>query len=328
MKPVTSIGRGRKRVLLLAALVTAQILVDRTGYGQTGAPSSGTGVAQRAASLVSALSQAMARRDREAVADMMRYPASAMVGGIAIPIGNRAAATQLYDAVFTAELRCLVDESAAAGASGARVEPGGVTIAQGRIQAVDVNGALKIARINVPPATGAALPAPSKPQRVALRTMGTTQFAGRLYGDGVDAYIVSLQKGNVMQARIEQFPGRSAAIRVVEAKSGRSINRPAPSGVEGPAAGAVAASGAAAPRFWSDTIRETGEYRIEVGPAGPVLRAVVYLSVDGHAEIGRSRRGGQLLPVIEILIVPRMVMPGSGVGPGSAVDLIVPSNVT
>ena len=245
--------------MLLAVLVTT--LLVETGYGQTGAPSTGTGVAQRAASLVTALSQAMARRDRGAVADMMRYPASAMVGGIGIPIGNRAAATQLYDAVFTAELRCLVDASAAAGASAIRVEKDGVTFAQGRIQAVDINGALKIARINVPPATGAAPPPPSKPQRVSLRTMGTTQFSGRLYGDGVDAYIVSLQKGNVVQARIEQFPGRSAAIRVVEAKTGRSLDRPAPSGVDGP--------GAAAPRFWSDTIRETGEYRIEVVRLAP-----------------------------------------------------------
>lgn len=246
-------------MLLLAVTVSVQILGERTGHGQAGAPSGGTGVAQRAAGLVSALSQAMARRDRAAVADMMRFPASATVGGIVIPIGNRAAATQLYDAVFTAELRCLVDDSAAAGESGIRVEPGGVTFAQGRIQAVDVNGALKIARISVPAATGAAPPPPSKPQRVALRAMGKTQFSGRLYGDGVDAYVVSLQKGNVVEARIEQFPGRSAAIRVVEAKSGRSLNRPAPSGVEGPAA----------PRVWFDTIRETGEYRIEVVRLAP-----------------------------------------------------------
>ena len=245
--------------MLVAVLVTAQILVERTGYGQSGAPSTQTGVAQRAASLVSALSQAMARRDRTAVADMMRYPASAMVGGIAIPISNRASATQLYDAVFTAELRCLVDASAAAGASGVRVEPDGVTIAQGRIHAMEVNGALKITRINVPSATGAAPPPPSKPQRVALRAMGRTQFSGRLYGDAVDVYVVSLQKGNVLEARIEQFPGRSAAVRVVEAASGRSLSRPAPG----------AGSGAAAPRFWSDTIRETGEYRIEVVRLAP-----------------------------------------------------------
>ena len=240
-------------MLLCAVLVSAQVLVEQTGYGQTGAPAAGTGPAKPAPTLVNALAQAMARRDRAAVADMMRYPASATVGGINIPIGDRAAATQLYDAVFTAELRCLVDASAAAGGSGIRVEPGGVTFAQGRIQAVNVNGALKIARINVPPATGAAPPPPSKPQRVALRTMGNTQFSGRLYGDGVDAYVVSLQKGNVMQARIEQFPGRSAAIRVVEAKSGRPLDRP----------------GSTAPRVWSDTIRESGEYRIEVVRLAP-----------------------------------------------------------
>lgn len=233
-------------------MVAAQILAGRAGYGQTGA-NPAAGLAQRASTLARALSQAMARRDRAAVADMMRYPASAMAGGIVIPIGNRAAAMQLYDAIFTAELRCLVDASTGAGASGIRVEADGVTFAQGRIHAVDVNGALKIARVTVPAATGAAPPPPSKPRRVTLRTMGTTQFSGRLYGDGVDSYVVSLQKGNVVQARIEQFPGRSAAIRVVEAKSGRSLDRP----------------GATAPRVWSDTIRESGEYRIEVVRLAP-----------------------------------------------------------
>ena len=246
-------------MLLSAVLLTALVLGGRTGYGQASAPGSGTGVAQRAASLMRALSQAMARRDRAAVADMMRYPASASVGGVAIAISNRAAATQLYDAIFTAELRCLVDAGAAAGAGAVRVDRDGVTLAEGRIQAVDVNGALKITRVNVPAASGAAPPPPSKPQRVTLRTMGNTQFSGRLYGDGVDAYVVSLQKGNVVQARIEQFPGRSAMIRVVDGKTGRSLDRPAPGG----------AAGAAAPRIWSDTIRETGEYRIEVVRLAP-----------------------------------------------------------
>jgi len=207
----------------------------------------------RATSFVSTLAQAMARRDRAAVAELIRYPASAIIGGIGVPISNPTMFLQLYDSIFTGELRCLVDTSAGAGAD-LRVEPRAVTFAQGRIRAEDVSGALKITRINVPPATGAA-PPPSKTQHVSLRTMGKTQFSGRLYGDGVDGYIVSLRKGDVMEARIEQFPGRSAALHIVEQKTGKSLDRPALKNSDGTVA---------APRSWTDTIRETGEYRIEV----------------------------------------------------------------
>ena len=213
----------------------------------------------QAASFVTALARAMERRDRAAVAELIRYPASANVGGVGVPLPNRTVFLQLYDSVFTAELRCLVDASA--GGKDIRVAGGAVTFAQGRIRAENISGALKITRINVPPATGAAPPPPSKPQRVALRTMGAkTQFSGRLYGDGVDGYIVSLRKGDVVEARIEQFPGRSAALRIVEQKTGRSLDKPALKTSDG---------AVPAPRFWTDTIRETGEYRIEVVRLAP-----------------------------------------------------------
>jgi hypothetical protein len=213
----------------------------------------------QAASFVTALARAVERRDRAAVAELIRYPASANVGGVGVPLPNRTVFMQLYDSVFTAELRCLVDASA--GGKDISVTGGAVTFAQGRIRAENVSGALKITRINVPPATGAAPPPPSKPQRVALRTMGAkTQFSGRLYGDGVDGYIVSLRKGDVVEARIEQFPGRSAALRIVEQKTGKSLDKPALKTSDG---------AVPAPRFWTDTIRETGEYRIEVVRLAP-----------------------------------------------------------
>ena len=238
---------------LIASIVLIQLCAGALVFE---AQAQGTG---RAASFVSTLAQAMARRDRAAAAELIRYPASATVGGIGVPITSRTAFLQLYDSIFTAELRCLVDTSAGGGAD-IRTEPGAITFAQGRIRAVDVSGALKITRISVPAATGAAPPPPSKPQRVSLRTMGNTQFSGRLYGDGVDAYIVSLRKGDVVQARIEQFPGRSAALHIVEQKTGKSLDRPALKTSDGTIA---------APRLWSDTIRETGEYRIEVVRLAP-----------------------------------------------------------
>ena len=236
---------------LLASIVLVQLcaVVLLSQAPATQATGSGQG---RAASFVSTVAQAVGRRDRAAVAELMRYPATATVGGIGVPLRTRNELLVLYDSVFTGELRCSLDKSVAGGAGAIRLEPGAVTFAEGRIRAEDVGGAFKITRISVPPASGTAPPPPSKPKAVPLRR-GNNQFAGRLYGDGVDGYIVSLKKGDVVQARIEQFPGRSAALHIVEQKTGKSLDRPALGG-----------AGASAPRFWTDTIREDGEYRVEV----------------------------------------------------------------
>ena len=210
-------------------------------------------VQTRASSFVSALAQAMSKRDRNAVADMARYPLSASVAGIAIPIASKAEFLRLYDSVLTPELRCLVDDAVAKGPASLRVESGGMTFANGRIRAGDVKGALKITRIDVPPATGAGAPPNPPPRKINVRRGGDVQFAGRLYGDGVDTYIASLRKGDVVQTRIEQFPGRSAAVRVIEQKTGKSFEQP----------------GATAPRFWTGTIQNPGEYRVEVVRLAP-----------------------------------------------------------
>ena len=232
-----------RRILIASALflpVSAAVLAAQAD--QTG----------RSVAFVSALAQSLSRGDRAAVADMVRYPLNASVGGIGIPIVNRAEMLRLYSSVFTAELRCLVDDDVAKGAAALRVDAGGVTFGNGHIHAGNAGGALKITSINVPPVTGVGAPPNPPPRRVNLRR-GDTQFAGRLYGDGVDAYVISARKGDVVQARIEQFPGRSAAVRVVEDKTGKTLGQP----------------NSPAPRIWNGTIREAGDYRIEIVRLAP-----------------------------------------------------------
>jgi hypothetical protein len=91
---------------------------------------------------------------------------------------------------------------------------------------------------------------------------GDVQYSGRLYGDGVDSYIVAGRRGDVLQARIEQFAGRNAFVRVVEGKSGKPLDR----------------AGSNAPRFTSVTIQEPGEYRVEVVRLAPYcLPSFTYL---------------------------------------------------
>ena len=211
----------------------------------------GTSAESRAAAFVSALAQAMARGDRAAVAEMVRYPLNASVGGIGIPVASRAELLKVYPSIFTAELRCVLDDSIARGASALSVDAGGVTFGNRRIHASEVGGAFKITSIDVPSATGVAAPPNPPAQRVTRR--GVTQHSGRLYGDGVDTYIIPARRGDVVQARIEQFPGRSAAVRVVEQKTGKSLDRPGP----------------AAPRVWNGTIQDPGDYRVEVVRLAP-----------------------------------------------------------
>ena len=206
----------------------------------------GTSAESRAGALVSALAQAMSRGDRAAVAELVRYPLNASVGGIGIPIAGRAELLKVYDNIFTAELRCLVDDSVAKGSAALSIDAGGVTFAGRRIHAVEVSGALKVTSIDVPPVTGVGAP-PNPPARRVTRR-GVTQYSGRLYGGGVDTYIISARRGDVVQARIEQFPGRSATVRIVEEKTGKSLTQ----------------AGTSAPRFLSAAIQDPGEYRVEV----------------------------------------------------------------
>ena len=236
---------------MIRLLITATVLIQCAAMLLAQAPVP-PAASDRAASFVRELAQAMARRDRAAVADMVRYPPTVNVGGIGIPIRSRAELLNLYNGVFTTELRCLVDDAAAKGVGAIHVYAGGASFGDGRIHAEDVGGTFKIRSINVPPVTGIAVPPPAPPRRVSFRG-GKAQYSGRLYGDGADSYIVSARRGDVVQARIEQFPGRSAAIRVVEKKTGKALGQP----------------GASAPRLWSGTIQEPGEYHIDVVRLAP-----------------------------------------------------------
>ena len=192
-----------------------------------------------------ALIEAMARNDRNAVARMVKYPATALIGGFNVPLLDRATVLQTYQIVFTPELRCLVEKS------GVMTDVSGGMLAAGRVRVLQDGNAFKIARINVPPADGSA-PPPSKTIQAYFRK-GQAQFAGRLYGDGLDAYLVAGRKGAHLEARIERFQGRGAMVRVIDTLTGQSLERP----------------GAQAPRTWAGRFTEPGSYRVEVVRLAP-----------------------------------------------------------
>jgi hypothetical protein len=192
--------------------------------------------------------QAMARGDRNAVGSMIRYRAIALAGGLTLSLSDRSSVRDMYVLIFTPELRCLVERKPVV------ADSAGVALADGRVRLEDVNGDLKITRINVPPATGAAPPPPSPPRRVGFRWgKGQAQYTGRLYGDGVDSYVLRAAKGDRLEARIERFPGRNAFVRVVQLSNDRRLERP----------------DAPTPRTWANTLPETGEYRIDIVRQAP-----------------------------------------------------------
>ena len=106
---------------MIRTLFTATVLIQLCAAMLAAQAPAPPAESVRAASFVRALAQALSRRDRAAVADMVRYPPAVRVGGIGIRIRSRAELLDLFDGVFTAELRCLVEDSVAKGAGAIRV---------------------------------------------------------------------------------------------------------------------------------------------------------------------------------------------------------------
>ena len=230
---------------LIALAVTVAAIAPPAAAQESGAAASAH---RRGQAFARRFVQAMARQARNAVGSMIRYRAIALAGGLTLSLSDRGSVRDMYTLIFTPELRCLVEQKPV------RVDSAGVALADGRVRLEDVNGELKITRIVVPPATGAAPPPPSPPRRVGMRWgKGQAQYSGRLYGDGVDSYVLRAAKGDRLEARIERFPGRNAFVRVVQVSSERRLERP----------------NAPTPRTWADTIPETGEYRIDIVRQAP-----------------------------------------------------------
>jgi len=240
--------RQESRVCYKYSMLTG-IVVVATALLQPVTPSAGSGEAFHAR-LVSAVSQG----NRRQVATMFRYPARVTVGGLAYPVAveNSAALLQMYDLFFTPEMRCAIEQSRTATPSGPRPKftllaaDGVVSLADGRIVAERTAAGYKITRMTILGQPGTAR---SEPRKVVFRWgQGETQYAGRLGGDDIDRYMLSVRKGELLQARIERFPGRALALRVVEQRTGRVLEG-APSEFA---------------RTWGTRITETGDYRVEV----------------------------------------------------------------
>jgi hypothetical protein len=202
------------------------------------------------------LLDAFERGDRRAVAGMVRYRLVVDAGGLMIPIVDRATLTKMWDVVFPAEVRCLMEGSGvlrpgqAAPRYQIRVDAGGAWYGDGRIRADRGADGLKITRMTLPPGFGSS--AAGKPRPVLFKWgKGRSTYRGRLSADNVDVYLVQARAGDLLNAQLARVGVSDASVRVVQHSGNRVLSAAGPAGSE-------------ARRLWAGRVPETGEYRVEV----------------------------------------------------------------
>jgi hypothetical protein len=197
------------------------------------------------------LNRALQAGDRAAVAAAAQYPLIVSIAaGVRVPFANADALLSRFDEVFTPEVRAAVATGA-----GALVEtPEGFNLPNQVLTMRAVGGQMRITRIVVPPATIADAPAnagapvaPREPRRIAVRAgPRPTQFAGSLAAGSSDSFLVFVQKGQLLDVRLQRGRGE-AVLRVVNAATGAPLE-----------------SGAKATFVVSGRVPTSADYRIEV----------------------------------------------------------------
>jgi hypothetical protein len=191
--------------------------------------------------LLTELQRAISRDDRQAVAALIQYPITVATAGLRIPIRDASALVESYDAVFTPELKAAIRDGSA--------------IRGGLIQVATAQGVAKITGISGPSgsrtADGAAMLSrtpPRGPRRVTFGLVEVAQLSGSLAPGRSEAFVVSVEKGRLLEARIDGIRGRDVVLRVRDAKTGKPPD-------------AKAAAGA---RTWIGRVPESADYRIDV----------------------------------------------------------------
>jgi hypothetical protein len=192
--------------------------------------------------LMAELQRAVAGNDRQAVAALVQYPITITTAGVRIPIPDAATLVQTYDAVFTAELKAAIADRSA--------------VRTGLIRIVAVNGVFKITNLAPPfrastagdgrPATPAP---PPGPRRLTFATVQqVAQFAGSVSAGNPDTFVAFVEKGRLLEARIDRVRGVDVVLKVADAKTGKPVD-------------AKAGEGA---RTWIGRVPESADYRIDV----------------------------------------------------------------
>jgi hypothetical protein len=212
--------------------------------------------------------------DRAAVADLLRYPARVLVARRPFPIyvNDREALSEMYDLVFTPQLRCAVRESREPTVDAPQpkfkllLARGVVSMAGGRIVAVRAAGAYRITHI----ASFGDTSTRSAPRAVTFEAGRPVELGGRVADVGTDRYSVTVRAGDRLQASIRNFPAGSLSLRVSRTGSRTFLD-------------GLGQNGAT----WSARLQDGGEYLVEVvrrvpSCDPPVVGHVLTLSLNSR----------------------------------------------
>jgi hypothetical protein len=204
------------------------------------------------------LQRAFRTGDRQAVMNLVRYPARVSVFQKPRPIyvKDRDALEQMYDMVFTPNLRCAVVDSREPVAGTAQskytllLASGVVSLASGRVIAERGQGKYQITRLTSFGDTSTRL---GKPRPVTFAGgQRTVEFGGRVAELGADGYIVLASAGDRLRAAISGFPTGSLWLRVSRRGSDRFLD-----------------GGSTGDSVWEARLTEAGEYLVEVVRRAP-----------------------------------------------------------
>jgi hypothetical protein len=261
----------RTGIVILAA---ALLVVSATGaHAQSRYAAAGVHDERLVETFVADLQRAVARDDREAVAGMVQYPLTVLVGGLRLPVRSPADLLEYYDTIFTPELKASIARTTTGAAPG-KGEPLGVSldglgIGGGALIVQPVGGALKVTSIRVvlgkpgepPPAPPPAAGAPAskrhrspaagarKPTHLRAGTkQAPAQVSGTLLPGQTDAYVVWARENQLLDVRVHGVQGRAIVARVLDATSGKPLDARGHDGV----------------RVWTGRVPRTGDYRVEV----------------------------------------------------------------
>jgi hypothetical protein len=207
------------------------------------------------------LRSALAAHNRQAAAAMFRYAlrVNSPMLPFPIPLDNTASTLQMYDLLFTPEMRCAIEMAQVpqvgrpAPTYPLVVSGGALNLGQGLIVAERAAGTFKITRMTlIGSPVGRKPGTPVVAADIDLRFLGMVrQVAGNLAGDAFDRYTVSMTMGAVLHARLERFKGLDAVLRVTDTR-GQAIDPKADG-----------------KRTWASPVPASGHYRVEVVRKAP-----------------------------------------------------------